>query len=70
VITMLEKLGFQSLVEQTVTSTRIPRAMGLCRFVLGIVLGIYIGFPLPMILSPCGRQADGRTEIVMIPLFL
>ena len=33
VITMLEKLGFQSLVEQTVTSKRIPRAMdlyGLC----------------------------------------
>jgi len=45
VVTMLEKLGFQSLVEQTVTSTRIPRAMDLYRFVLGIVLGLYIGFP-------------------------
>ena len=45
VITMLEKLGFQSLVEQTVTSKRIPRAMDLYRFVLGIVLGLYIGFP-------------------------
>src|SRR5437867_5839474 len=45
VITMLEKLGFQSLVEQTVTSNRIPRAMGLYRFMLGIVLGLYIGFP-------------------------
>jgi hypothetical protein len=45
VITMLEKLGFQSLVEQTVTSERIPRAMDLYRFVLGIVLGLYIGFP-------------------------
>lgn len=45
VITMLEKLGFQSLLEQTVTSQRIPRAMDLCRFVLGIVLGLYIGFP-------------------------
>src|SRR5438045_2551824 len=44
VITMLEKLGFQSLVEQTVTSNRIPRAMDLYRFVLGIVLGLYIGF--------------------------
>ena len=31
---MLEKLDFQSLVEQTVTSKRMPRAMG-----------IYIGFP-------------------------
>jgi hypothetical protein len=45
VITMLEKLGFQSLLEQTVTSKRIPRAMDLYRFVLGIVLGLYIGFP-------------------------
>ena len=45
VITMLEKLGFQSLVEQTVTSKRIPRAMDMYRFVLGIVLGLYIGFP-------------------------
>ncbi len=45
IITMLEKLGFQSLVEQTLTSKRIPRAMDLYRFVLGIVLGLYIGFP-------------------------
>jgi hypothetical protein len=45
VLTMLEKLEFQSLVEQTVTSKRIPRAMDLYRFVLGIVLGLYIGFP-------------------------
>src|SRR6202049_4621209 len=45
VITMLENLGFQSLVEQTVTSKRIPRAMDLYPFVLGIVLGLYIGFP-------------------------
>jgi hypothetical protein len=42
---MLEKLGFQPLVEQTVTSKRTPRAMDLYRFVLGIVLGLYIGFP-------------------------
>jgi hypothetical protein len=45
VITLLEKLGFQSLVEQMLTSKRIPRAMDLYRFVLGIVLGLYIGFP-------------------------
>lgn len=31
VITMLEKLEFQLLVEQTVTSKRIPRAMDLYR---------------------------------------
>jgi len=45
VITMLEKLGFQALVEQTLSSERIPRAMDVYRFVLGIVLGLYIGFP-------------------------
>jgi stalled ribosome alternative rescue factor ArfA len=45
IITMLEKLGFQSLVEQTLTSQRMPRAMDRYRFVLGIVLGLYIGFP-------------------------
>src|ERR1700681_4352900 len=44
VITMLEKLGFQALVEQTLTSKRIPRAMDLYRFVLGILLGLYIAF--------------------------
>jgi len=36
VITMLEKLGFPALVEQTLTSARIPRAMDLYWFVLGI----------------------------------
>jgi hypothetical protein len=45
VITMLEKLGFRPLVEQTLSSERIPRAMDVYRFVLGIVLGLYIGFP-------------------------
>jgi hypothetical protein len=45
VITMLEKLDFQSLVEKALTSKRIPRAMNPYRFVLGIVLGLYIGFP-------------------------
>jgi hypothetical protein len=44
VITMLEKLGFQSLVEEKLTSKRIPRAMNPYQFVLGIVLGLYIGF--------------------------
>src|SRR6202140_5787702 len=45
VITMLEKLDFPTLVEETLTSRRIPRAMDLYRFVLGIVLGLFIGFP-------------------------
>ncbi len=45
VIAMLEKLDFQPLVEAMLASKRIPRAMDLYRFVLGIVLGLYIGFP-------------------------
>jgi len=45
VVAMLEKLDFPSLVKETLTSARIPRAMDLYRFVLGIVLGLYIGFP-------------------------
>jgi len=44
VITMLEKLGFESLVKETLTSKRIPRVMDLYGFVLSIVLGLYIGF--------------------------
>jgi len=31
-------------VEQTVSCRRIPRAMDLYRLLLGIVLGLYIGF--------------------------
>jgi hypothetical protein len=45
VITMLEKLGFQALLNETLTAKRIPRAMDRYRFVLAIVLGLYIGFP-------------------------
>jgi len=41
---MLEKLGFQALVESTITVQRITRVMGLYQFVLGIVLGFYVGF--------------------------
>jgi hypothetical protein len=45
VATMLEKLGFQSLVEETITCSRETRVMSLYKFVLGIVLGLYVGFP-------------------------
>ena len=44
VATMLEKLGFQKLVEETLTVKRIPRAMTIYQFVLAMVLAIYIGF--------------------------
>lgn len=44
VATMLEKLGFRELVEQTLKVTRLTRVMGAYEFLLAIVLGIYIGF--------------------------
>ena len=44
VATMLEKLGFQQVVEETVTVKRITRAMPIYQFVLAIVLAIYVGF--------------------------
>ena len=44
VATMLEKLGFRSLVEQTLTVARIPKFMTVYQFVLAMVLGLYVGF--------------------------
>jgi len=44
VATMLEKLGFQQLVEETLTIHRVTRAMPVYRFVLAMVLALYGGF--------------------------
>jgi Transposase DDE domain group 1 len=44
VATMLEKLGFQQLVEETLTMRRLTRAMPSYQFVLAMVLALYIGF--------------------------
>lgn len=44
VVTMLEKLGFQQLVEDTLAIKRQTRAMPVYQFVLAIVLKLYIGF--------------------------
>jgi Transposase DDE domain group 1 len=41
---MLEKLGFKKLAEETLTIDRIPRAMTIYQFLLGMVLAIYVGF--------------------------
>ncbi len=42
--TMLEKLGFPQLVEETLTVNRRTRAMGLYQFVLAMVLSCYLDF--------------------------
>jgi len=44
VATMLERLGLQKLVEETLLIKRIPRAMNIDQFVLGMLLSIYVGF--------------------------
>jgi hypothetical protein len=44
VATMLEKLGFKKLVEETLSIYRIPRAMTIYKFLLGMVLALYVGF--------------------------
>ena len=44
VATMLEKLGFQQLVEETLTVKRQTRSMPMFRFILGMVLACYVGF--------------------------
>jgi len=42
--TMLEKLGFQQLVEETLTVKRKTKVMTMYRFVLAMMLSCYVGF--------------------------
>jgi hypothetical protein len=44
VATMLEKLGFRQLVEETLTVQRKTKAMSMYQFVLAMVLACYVGF--------------------------
>ena len=44
VATMLERLGFQQLIEETLTVKRFTRAMSMYQFVLAMVLAVYMGF--------------------------
>ena len=44
VATMLEKLGFQQLIEETLKVRRQTRSMPMFRFILGMVLACYVGF--------------------------
>jgi hypothetical protein len=44
VATMLEKLGFKKLVEETLSVHRIPRVMTIYQFLLGMVQTLYVGF--------------------------
>src|SRR5258708_34366567 len=44
VATMLEKLEFQRVIEQTLTVKRATRSMTMYQFVLAMVLALYVGF--------------------------
>jgi hypothetical protein len=44
VATMLEKLGFRQLIEETLTVKRVTRVMSMYQFVLAMVLAAYVGF--------------------------
>ena len=44
IATMLEKLGFQQIVEETLTAKRMTRVMSMYQFVLAMVLALYVGF--------------------------
>ena len=44
VATMLEKIGFQERVEETLTVERATKVMSAYQFILAIVLGLYVGF--------------------------
>ena len=44
IATMLEKLGFQQLVEETLTVKRLTRVMPAYQFVVAMVMALYVGF--------------------------
>ncbi len=60
IATMLEKLGFQQLVEETLKIQRLTRAMPVYQFVVAMVLALYVGFCAaePSALSGAGADAD------------
>ena len=43
-VTMLEKLEFRQLVEETLTAKRVTRAIPWCQFLPNMVLALYVGF--------------------------
>ena len=62
VATMLEKLGFQKLINENLTVRRIPRVMTIYQFVLGMVLAIYVGFARLNHLRFCGPGPDADRD--------
>ena len=70
VATMLEKLGFQQLLQQTLSVQRQTRSMPWSRFVVAVVLAIYIGFSRLNHLRFVAREPmlTGILKVVQLPL--
>ncbi len=70
VATMLEKLGFQQLIEEHVTITRLTTSMPAVRFVLAMILALYVGFSRLHHLSFLQREPmlTGILEVVKLPV--
>lgn len=69
VATMLEKLGFQQLVEETLTVKRATRTMPMWQFVLTMVLAVYVGFSRLHHLRFLAREPmlTGILKVVRLP---
>jgi hypothetical protein len=67
---MLEKLGFQQLLEEHVTLNRLTRSMPAVRFVLAMMLALYIGFSRLNHLSILQQEPmlTGILEVVKLPV--
>jgi hypothetical protein len=57
---LLEKLGFGQLVEETLTIGRLTRAMPVYRFVLAMVLALYVGCAKPVL--RCEKRRKRRSQ--------
>lgn len=69
VATMLEKLGFQQVVEDTLTVKRQTRTMPMFGFILGMVLACYVGFSRLFHLRFLQREPmlTGILEVAQLP---
>src|SRR5438105_4194666 len=70
VVTMLEKLQFRELIEQHVTIQRLTTSMPGFRFVLAMVLALYVGFSRLNHLQFLGREPmlTGILEVTELPV--
>ncbi len=67
--TMLERLGFERLTEETLTIGRVTRTMPSYRFILAMVMALYVGFSRLNHLRFLGREPmlTGILKIMRLP---